>query len=617
MNHYAHNLEVCKKYMPVLAQKLEMENCGTGALKIGGENTEWVIAGSRGTFKRGNGGEVASQLRKKSLIILYGMGDGEYLTEILRNSCDHEIIIFEPFVGFIRDLFKQKDLTHILCNPHVEIIVGGDDSRYLEEMRQSMIKNVRRYILAGNHANMMTLGYEKVPGFKESALSFAQSFRTSVDNFSVEMNTSPEGALRGLFNSLDNAEIMGKAPGIDSLKGTMHGVPGILVASGPSLKSAIPYLKKISDRNAFIICCDSTLGALLNEGIVPHMVTCMERVRETAELFKGVTIPPDCYLAAPPLITRETLGLFGKNVFRVCRDAAFDRLLFPASPRHHIGITSASMALEVLRIVGCTQVYLVGLDGAYEPGSLSSHAEACPDIIRSHGQRIRNDGEGVSNFHVKGYDGQDKLTMSYWYLNMQWFAEMKLRHGLDMYHVIAENYGIPISGAKRLNPETLADLPLPTLNHGTGIRDVLAKKNQAADGDAFSYQVVESTILYLSELMRLCLDTMEEISLYSFNNRPNIANNTDKYPEFFSRMESVQEKLFSDEKNFQTIVGPLLANVLARKLHHYYSVRDDLSQDKAVCVQKRTDLMMDWFECLYTWCSRYKHYLDRVLRGNQ
>jgi hypothetical protein len=83
-----------------------------------------------------------------------------------------------------------------------------------------------------------------------------------------------------------NQERVRQSPGINSLKGTHRGQPGILVGAGPSLDDLLPYLQRLA-RFAVVACVDTALPILTREGIQPQYVLTLDPQEASFLHFRG------------------------------------------------------------------------------------------------------------------------------------------------------------------------------------------------------------------------------------------------------------------------------------------------------------------------------------------
>jgi len=88
----------------------------------------------------------------------------------------------------------------------------------------------------------------------------------------------------GLWHAAQNAKILLPMPSIGQLAASLGQVPTISIGAGPSLGSHIEELRLLQNK-AVLVCCDAAYPGLIKEGIIPHFVTPLERLKQQAPLL--------------------------------------------------------------------------------------------------------------------------------------------------------------------------------------------------------------------------------------------------------------------------------------------------------------------------------------------
>ncbi|HYE06123.1 MAG TPA: 6-hydroxymethylpterin diphosphokinase MptE-like protein [Planctomycetota bacterium] len=165
----------------------------------------------------------------------------------------------------------------------------------------------------------------------------------------------------GLAHCAANARTLMPAPGNEQLRGLYGRAPAISIAAGPSLKRHIPRLRELQDR-CVLVACDAVLHGLLAEGIVPHFVTPLERLKETAKMVAEVG-PTRTVFAGLPVVHEDTLAPFAGRAVCICvGDQVYD-WMFPER-RHAImaGSSSGVLSVSVAGLLTDGPVYMIGHD---------------------------------------------------------------------------------------------------------------------------------------------------------------------------------------------------------------------------------------------------------------
>lgn len=158
------------------------------------------------------------------------------------------------------------------------------------------------------------------------------------------------------------------------LKGKFRGVPAIICGAGPSLQSSIPLLKQLEDR-ALIIAGGSTIAALSNQGVQPHIGIALDpnpeefgrlKIASAFEtpLIYATRLQPDVFNA----VSGE-LGYLISDTGGPCEhhfEKEMEIIGDPIGPDlgpEAFSVTTLAVALAVE--MGCNPIFLDGIDLAY------------------------------------------------------------------------------------------------------------------------------------------------------------------------------------------------------------------------------------------------------------
>lgn len=114
------------------------------------------------------------------------------------------------------------------------------------------------------------------------------------------------------FNA--NGQAISRNQGIRPLKGKFRDIPVILIGAGPSLDRNIEFLHMAADKSV-LIASDAALRPLLEAGILPSFVVCLDPQPEISRFFQGLNTHP-FNLVAPTIIHPKVLSTWeGKVIF--------------------------------------------------------------------------------------------------------------------------------------------------------------------------------------------------------------------------------------------------------------------------------------------------------------
>ena len=175
---------------------------------------------------------------------------------------------------------------------------------------------------------------------------------------------------------------------VKKYKNSLQAKPGVLIASGPSLQESFAELRVLKDK-AFLLCVDTALKVLLSGGIVPHGVITLDAQPHTFFAFCGIDLSDIILfadLASNPAVLRKIK--IGKTVFSTTAQTSFDytgslRQEFTRGTEYaqeihgeigclQSGGSVAASGLDLLRVLGCDPIMLIGLDHAYTDRKIHS-----------------------------------------------------------------------------------------------------------------------------------------------------------------------------------------------------------------------------------------------------
>lgn len=180
------------------------------------------------------------------------------------------------------------------------------------------------------------------------------------------------GAIQNaLANLWCNLSFVPGSRSVDSARGLFQGVPGIIIASGPSLPKNIHLLNNLKN-NAILISCGSALGPLRRREITPHFEVVVDPDPAMHEVLKPHLDSPTCFvlsLMAQHRISQECAGQ--RMYFLVNFDTRATEDLKRFTRIHTILPAMASVATTALFFAlhaGCNPIIFVGQDLCYTDG---------------------------------------------------------------------------------------------------------------------------------------------------------------------------------------------------------------------------------------------------------
>ncbi len=247
---------------------------------------------------------------------------------------------------------------------------------------------------------------------------------------------------------------------LDRWKGTLHGIPAVLVSAGPSLSESLPLLRELSQR-AFILACDTAFKVLRRGGVSVHGVVTLDAQKHSQFHFLGEDLSRTILFADmvsdPSLLRRvKPRGLILSITARAAQSAdgsaSFETTAGSAIPFEahgpvgfvQSGGSVATSAFDLLRQLGASAVYFVGQDLAYTGRrihSVGTHHQERWLTSLSRTRSLDAILEAVirkrDTFQVPAIGGGEILTDYVLSLYRHWFLDSIPRGGMPAWNLTA------------------------------------------------------------------------------------------------------------------------------------------------------------------------------------
>lgn len=306
-----------------------------------------------------------------AVLCIFGLSDGRAVREMLKNcNATQKIIICEPDAGIFFAAMECFPLEDILLRKDLFLSVKGINGNYFQKILENTITYQNRSLIQHCILPNYDILYAKdCENCIEELLYYSK-----LEIF--KMNTEINYATKVADNSLHNLPYMIEQSSLNCLTEIFAGldlkeIPAIIVSAGPSLDKNIKELKQ-ADGKAFIIGVDSSLKALVREGI-PFQIAVSVDMRKDSNVFEDERVWNVPYVLASfsiPLIAekaRNRLFFEGGYGFECFRD-----LLLYLTGREpgdlETGGSVATDAFSLAKKLGFRKIILVGQDLAFTGG---------------------------------------------------------------------------------------------------------------------------------------------------------------------------------------------------------------------------------------------------------
>jgi hypothetical protein len=313
---------------------------------------------------------IASHLghiKDKKKIIIYGLGCGYHIAELLQavTSQDIKIEVWDFNTDYYNFVKHEKFLQNLLNDDRVSIHVSGE--------KKSILKIWQRFNPENDYLIIHPASLRIMPESLHEMQDVLEIFQTNVGNMHLVKDTLKEN----FAGNINQANIDDKG----LFNGLLNNIPMVLVAAGPSLTKNLVLLKEYR-KKIFIGCVGTALEPLLKAGIYPDFFMLTDSLESLSNQFSQIDrstqqLIPLFYLGtvAPSVVSRYA----GPKIMLL--QAALEEAKKVAENLNVVTVkTGGSVAttlLDWMVHLGAKQICFVGQDLAYTNSETHVTGTAC------------------------------------------------------------------------------------------------------------------------------------------------------------------------------------------------------------------------------------------------
>jgi hypothetical protein len=322
-----------------------------------------------------------------STLVVIGIGDGSILDAIAADPATSKKDVFALALGSEQLPEKRSEFLRL------------GQARDLAELNQWLFHTF------GSHDDIVRLGgadflTEHPIAEERMRAEILPRIMASLCDRSWALGNDINDTFMGLYHASLNARALLSAPSIGDVCGGFGLTPVISVGAGPSVREHLEALKALQHR-AIIVACDAVYPALLQEGIVAHFVTPLERLRQQAHLCAGAKETQTIF-AGIPACHPETVRPFGdRTIYLHAMDKLYDWLAPKEMLRCLTGSSTGVLSFLVSASLTRGPVYLVGHDLAKDDHG-QTHFDGCEWAEKAQEKETANSG----SFGANGYESR-------------------------------------------------------------------------------------------------------------------------------------------------------------------------------------------------------------------
>jgi hypothetical protein len=412
---------------------------------------------------------------EENFLVLLGLGGGFAAKAALEKNELSVVLVIEYGIASLAELFSQADYTPLFEDSRFCLFVDKSPAEieeyFLSLYQPALYGGLRVLPLRARTARDSNV-FGEASGAIESALSRIEA------DYSVQSHFGK----RWFSNIIRNLQRAGEKA--DSLKPVTRAA---ITAAGPSLTPQIPLIKK-TRKEIFLLSTDTSLPALLEEGIEPDAVISIDCQHWSYYHFlsgipKGTLLFLD--LASPPLI-----GSLGNNIHFFSGGHPLARYVSQAwRPMLNIDASGGNVtyaAVSLAHALGAKTIELYGADFSYPLGNTYAKGSYIPKLFEIRQTRLKSLETHYSAFLLR--TPLEKKT-----LGNSWYYETK---ALSFYRDNIEKLAASLSA--QLHPVPGMGAPINIPPHGNGAANLfLLNKGNAPPGIASCGLAEEKAAIFL------------------------------------------------------------------------------------------------------------------------
>jgi len=517
---------------------------------------------------------------EKYNFLIIGLGVGNILNEIISKFPESEIIVFEPKKEIFQTFLSLNKLDEKYDK--VQFIISENIIPIYEFFRNSLYsgRQIKIYINPNLFFNFQI--YNKI--FKDINDAFN----------SIRLNLSTIVSFRDYHfrNTILNLKYWINSGKVKSFKNKFKGIPGLAVASGPSLDKTIDYIKYFKNKS-LIISAPTSLKPLINKGIKPDIVASVDPQPITIEQFKDVDID-GIYLLANEHTYPEVVKLFKDRV-----------IFFEITPSYKdiekkgnifVSGTVATSLLSFLLYCGCDPIILMGFDFSFD-GKKHHVSNSFYEKIDNKFKIFEEKYDELNLIEVEGNYKEKVKTDKVYYLYLKIVSNYIKNNNEKTKFINCTYGGAKIEGTELLTPEIVIK------NYLKNEIDITSKIKKIFNSfKGYNKNQIKNKIKKMEKEIK----DIEKLSIKGIQlcNSALIEFKIGKGQEILKEMEKLNKKIFKYEKKIESLMSPKI--LIPYIMGEFWKLSDEKDSQNWIRFQKEV------YSGIYVGCEELKSILKEV-----
>lgn len=450
MKHpFTDNIHIFRQRFPDYPLEIP-EGLPSGVVRLETPSGDWSVAiDGRSMHSRRAPRREAERLAERiavdsdTWLVLFGFGIGYLAEAVARRYPHNKLIILDPDPRGFKAALQLQDMSWLLSHPEITLLIGPNAPRI-----DAALSDL-------NYHQLQIVSH--TPSIEMQRQFFAdaqQRIERLLQRRRVNHNTLKRFGKLWVRNYAANLQQNLQAVSIDSAADSFRGIPGVLIAAGPTFDEIVPHLQELRER-CLLVAVDTALPLCLRHGIDPDFVVVVDpqywntRHLDRCGSSQAIAVSES---SAHPRVFRQLRGpfLLGESLFPLGRllDAPLD-----IHGALGAGGSVATSAYEVMKLLGCRQIFTAGLDLGFPDDQTHSSGSFFEERLHTIGTRLQPAAMLQWRYLVDGgklqgrdYRGRPIATDARMQVYQQWFA-MQLESSPEIRLQPLSETGLAIPGA--------------------------------------------------------------------------------------------------------------------------------------------------------------------------
>lgn len=604
---FEQNLSVIKNKYPELAVKLDQTlatgeivpaKSGLPTLKMTREGKTYYLHSAYDPLKEGARWAQDVYADEDDTLLVCGIGLGYHLQRLSLLYPKTNIIALEPDLKTFKTALQAVDFTPLLNKKKVDFYFGTE--------KKEIAALIEKHLNIYQPEKIKLLAYLPVvrkatPEFKE----LENTVSAVIIDHILNSNTIMRFAFNWTENFLVNLPEITQAPDVSVLCGPLKGIPGIIVAAGPSLDKNIHLLREVKNK-AVVIAAGTAFKAILSSGIEPDLVVSVDGGEPNGVNFQDVKVKDTVLIFTPEIYKSIPVNFSGPKIVGAYNPYFLSWLDNYTGEKRTLlkgGPSVANISFDLAIKMGLNPVIFIGQDLAYAEG-------------KTHSQRTIYEGRSVSPHEqlveVEGFGGGKKVATSLSLACFLHWFENEIPQVKEQVKVInATEGGARIAGTEEMTFQETIDLYLKEVHPiDKTIKELAVKKVlplEVKQKVTFDLKKTKKSLHSVKRYARLGWYLSQKLAkLYALEELPSLK----EIDPLKDKLKQIDQKFFAQEKAF-----PWLESVFSPAYQKLARLEEENPVELVEKSRKVTELSCTFYHELKEAAEKIETWMDTAINN--